>query len=340
MAMKFKAAIGNPPYQEHDGGAGESSRPLYNEFVKYLNTLGLPYYTMIMPSRWMAGGKGLDEFREQMLNDVRISELHDFLHPETVFPHTNNRGGVCYFLWDQQYNNETQLTNVVTHYNRHNIYPLRRPFRLEGLDIFIRNSRAFSILEKVQAVDKEHSISDYISAAKAFGLRTFFINDSRFKTSAQQCNQPVRCYGRAGKTGYVDRELITSHRNWIDAWKVFIPESNNIGTELPDNNQNAFVGAPGTVCTETFLVVGADLNLNEASARNLCSYLRTSFARFMLSLAKNSQHGTSKTYRFVPLQDFTHSWTDADLYKKYDLNPDEVAYINQMIKPMQADLPL
>ena len=334
MAMKFKAAIGNPPYQEHDGGAGESSRPLYNEFVKYLNTLGLPYYTMIMPSRWMAGGKGLDEFREQMLNDVRISELHDFLHPETVFPHTNNRGGVCYFLWDSQYDNEVQLTNVVTHYSRHNIYPLRRPFRIEGLDIFLRNSRAFSILEKVQAVDKEHSIADHISAAKAFGLRTFFINDSRFKTSAQQCKQPIRCYGRAGRTGYVDREYITSHRNWIDAWKVFIPESNNIGTELADDNQNAFVGAPGTVCTETYLVVGADMNLDETSACNLCSYLRTKFARFMLSLAKNSQHGTSKTYRFVPLQDFSYTWTDDDLYKKYDLSPGEVKYIDSIIKPM------
>ena len=339
MNMHFTAAIGNPPYQEHDGGAGESSRPLYNEFVSFLNSINLPYYVMIMPSRWMAGGKGLDDFRQQMLDDVRISELHDFLHPETVFPHTNNRGGVCYFLRDLNHDSSKQLTNVVTHYSKNESYQCHRPLKMEGIDIFLRDSKAFSILDKVQAKDKDKSLSDHISAAKAFGLRTFFINDSRFMASASQCKNPVRCFGRKGRVGYVERDIISSHRGWIDNWKVFVPESNNIGTELNDDNQNSFIGAPGSICTETFLVVGADLNLDETAAKNLCSYLRTRFARFMLSLAKNSQHGTSKTYRFVPVQDFTQSWTDADLYEKYGLSPEESSYINQMIKPMEPELP-
>jgi len=338
MNMHFTAAIGNPPYQEHDGGAGESSRPLYNEFVKFLNSINLPYYVMIMPSRWMAGGKNLDDFRKQMLDDVRISELHDFLHPETVFPHTNNRGGVCYFLRDLNHDSSKQLTNVVTHYSKKESYQCYRPLKMEGIDIFLRDSKAFSILDKVQAKDKDNSLSDHISAAKAFGLRTFFVNDSRFMANPSQCKDPVICYGRKGRAGYVERDIISSHRSWIDNWKVYVPESNNIGTELNDDNQNSFVGAPGTICTETFLVIGADLNLDEKAAKNLCSYLRTKFARFMLSLAKNSQHGTSKTYRFVPAQDFSRSWTDSELYKKYGLSPEEAAYINQAIRPMESEL--
>lgn len=333
MELQFTAAIGNPPYQEHDGGAGESSRPLYNKFVNALNGFGVPYYVIIMPSRWMTGGKNLDEFRNQMLNDICIRELHDFLHPEDVFPHTNNRGGVCYFLHDREYDNVKNLTKVVTHYSAKDSYSCRRPFKIANMDIFFRNSRAVSILEKVLA-SGDGFIEDYISAAKAFGLRTFFVSDPRFKGTPTECTTPVKCYGNRGRIGYVEREIITSHKQWIDTWKVFVPESNNIGTELRDDNQNSFVGAPQTVCTESFLVVGADLNLNEESARHLSDYLRTRFARFMLSLAKIGQHGTGSTYCFVPLQDFTRPWTDADLYTKYKLSPDEVKYVKSMIKPM------
>ena len=333
MELNFTAAIGNPPYQEHDGGAGESSRPLYNEFVNALNGCQLPYYVMIMPSRWMTGGKNLDGFRNQMLNDKCIRELHDFWHPEDVFPYTNNRGGVCYFLRDRKYDNIKNLVNVVTHYSNNDIYPCRRPFKMENMDIFFRNSRAVTILEKVFA-SGDGFLDDYISAAKAFGLRTFFVSDPRFKNTSSECSSPVKCYGNRGRVGYVERDFITSHKQWVDKWKVFVPESNNIGTELRDDNQNSFVGAPETVCTESFLVVGADLNLNEESAQHLSDYLRTRFARFMLSLAKIGQHGTSSTYCFVPLQDFNRSWTDADLFKKYDLSPDEVKYVESMIKPM------
>jgi len=135
-----------------------------------------------------------------------------------------------------------------------------------------------------------------------------------------------------------------SNKNWIDVWKVYVPESNNIGTELNDDNQNSFVGEPGTVCTETFLVVGAEISLDKTSSKNLSNYMRTSFARFMHSLAKISQHGTSKTYQFVPLQNFTENsdivWSkstkeiDRQLYAKYKLTKEEVEFIESMIKPM------
>ena len=202
------------------------------------------------------------------------------------------------------------------------------------MDIFVRYSKAIEIVSKA-VPEGTDTISNYVSAAKAFGYRTFFINDPNFRESPTGLSSPVKCYGRAGRVGYVEKNEVPSHTDWICRWKVFVPESNNIGTELSDDNQNAFVGEPGTICTETFLVIGAELELNEASAINLSNYLKTRFARFLLSLAKISQHGTAKTYRFVPLQDFSRPWTDEDLYAKYNLTADEIAFIEATIKPME-----
>ena len=332
--VKFDVIVGNPPYQVSDGGAQASARPIYNIFVTASKTMEPEYMTIIMPTRWYAGGKGLDDFRNDMLNDVTIQELHDFLHPEEVFPGTNNRGGICYLMWNKEYNNREQLVTVTTHEGEDRVSTSNRSLRFEDLDIFVRYSRAIDVVNKVINGGVE-VLSNYISAAKAFGFRTFFINDPRFRNDASGMASPVKCYGRSGKMGYVEKAEIPSHCEWIDKWKVFIPESNNIGTELNDDNQNAFVGEPNSICTETFLVVGADLNLTEESAQNLACYLKTKFARFLLSLAKISQHGTAKTYRFVPMQDFSKPWTDAELYAKYGLTDEEIAFIEATIKPME-----
>ena len=332
--MKFDTIIGNPPYQEEDGGAGASAKPIYNQFVNVSKEVGSTYLCIIMPSRWMAGGKGLDEFRNAMLNDKQIAELHDFMHPEDVFPNTNNRGGVCYFMRNANYDNTEHKVKVVTHYENYS-HSTHRALRTDNLDIFVRDSQAIGILDKIFYEGGVDTINNYISAAKAFGFRTFFIEDERFNNSADNLHDAIKCYGRAGKVGYVEREEVQSHSEWIDKWKVYVPESNNIGTELNDDNQNSFVGAPGTICTETYLVVGAELDLTQEEASNLSDYLRTRFARFLLSLAKISQHGTSKTYRFIPLQDFSKSWTDAELYAKYGLTAEEIDFIESKIKPME-----
>lgn len=343
--IKFEAVVGNPPYQEDDGGAQKSARPIYNYFVDMGKKLTSNYLSIIMPSRWYAGGKGLDEFRDEMLNDTHICVLHDYLHPEEVFPDTNNRGGVCYFGWKEFYDNNG-ATKVVTHEGNGKESVANRSLKTNNLDIFIRNSASIDVINKVFSQMQETlSIENYISAAKAFGFRTFFIKDPLFRKTTNGMNAPIKCYGRGNAVGYVECSEVKSHVEWIDAWKVFIPESNNIGTELNDDNQNAFVGMPNTICTETFLVVGAELGLNEASATNLCVYLKTKFARFLHSLAKISQHGTAKTYRFVPLQDFTDksdiNWSksvaeiDQQLYKKYNLTEEEIAFIESMIKPME-----
>lgn len=341
--MKFYTILGNPPYQEGDGGAGASAKPIYNQFVDVSHKINSTYLSVIMPSRWMAGGKGLDAFRINMLNDKHIAELHDFRHPEDVFPDTNNRGGVCYFMWNANYDNIAQKVKVVTHYEN-KAHVAHRPLKKKDLDIFVRDSQAINILDKVFKDKGIQTIDNYISAAKAFGFRTFFITDKRFKMSDEGLTDAIICYGRSGKIGYVERKEVQSHKEWIDKWKVYVPESNNIGTELNDDNQNSFVGAPGTICTETYLVVGAELNLTKMSAAHLSDYLRTKFSRFLLSLAKISQHGTSKTYRFIPLQDFTSKsdidWNkgiseiDQQLYAKYGLSEDEIAFIESMIKPM------
>ena len=332
--MRFDVIIGNPPYQEEDGGAGASAKPIYNQFVNVSKEIAPTYLCIIMPSRWMAGGKGLDEFRNAMLNDKHIAELHDFMHPEDVFPNTNNRGGVCYFVRNTNYDNTKHKVKVVTHYENHS-YVAQRPLKTDDLDIFVRDSQAISILDKIFKEENVDTINNYISAAKAFGFRTFFIEDNRFKNSADNLQDAIKCYGRAGKIGYVERTEVQSHPEWIDKWKVYVPESNNIGTELNDDNQNSFVGAPGTICTETYLVVGAELNLTQDEASHLSDYLRSRFARFLLSLAKISQHGTGKTYRFIPLQDFSKSWTDAELYAKYGLTAEEIDFIEAKIKPME-----
>ena len=333
--MKFSAIVGNPPYQEADGGASASSRPIYPYFVNIARELAPEYVSIIMPTRWFAGGKGLDDFRKSMLDDKHIRELHDCLHPEEIFPNTNNRGGICYFLWDSQYDNEAvSSVKVVTHNEGGKIVESNRPMRTRDLDIFIRNSAALSILDKVVPDGDTDVMSNHISPRRPYGLDGNFVKTDKFKVSDSGMSDPIKCYGKAKAIGYIERANIPNHAEWIDCWKVYMPYANNIGTELNDDNQNTFIGEPNSVCTETFVAVGLEDNLNKKQCNNLANYLRTKFARFLLSLSKISQHGTSKTYRFVPVVDFSEEWTDEKLYAKYNLTQEEIDLIESSIKPM------
>lgn len=333
--VKFSAIVGNPPYQEADGGASASSRPIYPYFVNIARELAPEYVSIIMPTRWFAGGKGLDDFRKSMLDDKHIRELHDCLHPEEIFPNTNNRGGICYFLWDSQYDNEAvSSVKVVTHNEGGKIVESNRPMRTRDLDIFIRNSAALSILDKVVPDGDTDVMSNHISPRRPYGLDGNFVKTDKFKVSDSGMSDPIKCYGKAKAIGYIERANIPNHAEWIDCWKVYMPYANNIGTELNDDNQNTFIGEPNSVCTETFVAVGLEDNLNKKQCNNLANYLRTKFARFLLSLSKISQHGTSKTYRFVPVVDFSEEWTDEKLYAKYNLTQEEIDLIESSIKPM------
>ncbi len=342
--MEFDAIVGNPPYQEMDGGAQASANPIYNKFVIAAEKTKPNYVSMIMPSRWYAGGKGLDEFRDRMLNDICLQVLHDFLNPDELFPNTNIRGGLCYFLWNKNYDNSKDLTHVITHSGKQIISDSMRPMKIEGAEIFIRNVEAISIIKKVSEISRE-SFEKHVSSLRPFGLRGYFAKDSNCKASTKGMKDPVGIYIKGQKLCFVEKAFVPSHKERINDWKVFASRANNIGTELSDDNLNPFIGRPNEICTESYMVLSVGLNLNESSAKNLCKYFTTKFARFMHSLAKASQDATAKTYRFVPLQDFTSNsdidWSqsipeiDKQLYRKYGLSEEEIAFIEKMIKPME-----
>ncbi|MBQ9762862.1 MAG: Eco57I restriction-modification methylase domain-containing protein [Phascolarctobacterium sp.] len=332
--MKFDVIIGNPPYQLSDGGAQASASPLYHHFVNKAKKLSPEkYLIMIIPARWYAGGKGLDYFRDEMLEDIHIKELHDFPVTDDCFPGVNIRGGVCYFLWDKHYDNRKSLTKVVTHNKNKEVLSIR-PLKYDGMDIFIRSSIAFNVLEKVKLYSNDNMLDKYVSPRKPFGLSTDFTRTIDFYENRNRLKHPLVCYGKGFQVGYVEESLIKVHKEWVPTWKIMTSRANNIGTELNDDNLNTYVAKPGEICTESYLLIGVGLDLDEETCKNLAAYLKTKFARFCHSLAKSSQDATAKTYRFIPLQDFTKPWTDEELYKKYNLTDDEIAFIESMIKPM------
>jgi len=324
--MKFNAIVGNPPYMEMDGGAQASAKPIYNEFVDIAKKIEPEYISMIMPSRWYSGGRGLDDFRDSMLNDKRIALLHDFLNPDQVFPKTNIRGGLCYFLWDSNYDNDISLTKVYTHRESEDTVSVLRSLKTDNSSTFVRHNEAVEIIDKINSEGNFKSMAEFISPLRPFGFRGYFTNDEKFRSNSDGLNSPVICYGKGKSIGYVERSEVSVRKTWIDKFKVFTPRANNIGTELNDDNLNSFIGDPGTICTESYLVIGVDLKLDKESAKNLSKYLKTKFLRFMHSMAKASQDATSKTYKFVPLQAFTENsdinWSksipeiDQQLYKK------------------------
>jgi hypothetical protein len=254
------------------------------------------YLVMVTPSRWFAGGRGLNEFRDQMLNDTHISELHDFLKPELIFQNINLRGGICYFLWDKAYDNTKELTKVFTY--KDDLLPKMnsRSLKTEDSDILIRHSIAIDMINKISSHSEFESFENHISSLRPFGFRGYFSKDEKFRETNKGLKDPVICYGKGKKIGYIERDEITKNTEWIDKFKVYTPRANNIGTELNDDNLNTFVGSPKTICTESYIVVGVDLKLNKNSATNLCKYFTTKFARFQHSVGKASQDATSKTY--------------------------------------------
>ena len=340
--VNFGAVVGNPPYQISDGGAQASAKPIYQHFVLVGKKITTKFSCFITPTRWFAGGKGLDEFRDFMLEDKTIKELHDFLTPEDVFPNTNNRGGVCYFVSDMSETNN--IVNIVTHKNNKKISEVYRPLRTNDIDIFIRDNIGIKIIDKIKNKGCICFLDKIISPRKPFGLDGDFVNRSDFKEKKTSISYPIKCYGKGQKIGFIEKRTIIKNTKWIDTWKVYTPYANNIGTELNDDNQNCFVGEPNSVCTETFLLIGTENDLTEVSANNLSFYLKTKFSRFLLSLAKISQHGTKQTYKFVPLQNFTSNsdidWTktidqiDEQLFNKYDFSTEEREHIKKSIKDM------
>ena len=328
LNMKFDVIISNPPYQLSDGGAQASAMPIYNKFVEQAKKLKPRYLSMIIPARWYAGGKGLDGFRSDMLTDNRLRIIHDFVDASDCFTGVEIKGGVCYFLWDRDNTGECLIH---THKGTQITSTMQRPLLENNCDTFIRYNEAISILRKV--LDKnEQSFADTVFSAKTFGYRTYFTDfDIKDESVVKYNNDLILLYANHSK-GYMYRKSFESGREYLDSWKVFIPEAVGSGN-METDELKPILGAPKTACTETYIMNGP--YRNETEATNAISYIRTKFFHFMLGLKKNTQHTTKSVYQFVPMQDFSKSWTDEELYAKYGLTQEEIDFIESMIRPME-----
>jgi len=319
--MKFDVIIGNPPYQLSDGGFGRSASPIYQEFVHQAKKLQPRYLTMIIPSRWFGGGKGLDNFRKEMLQDTRIRKIVDFEDSTEIFPGVDVAGGICYFLWDRDNKGLCEITNKY----KGTDFIIER--KLDEFEIFIRQSQAVSIVRKVMS-KKEKKMNELVSAYKPFGLRTFV---------KPQSSGDIVLYWQKG-TGPYNRKDITVGVDMIDKWKVISSRSGHEHAGNPGIDgmrrviSRTAILPPGTICTETYLVIGCFST--EEEAKNLLAYMRTRFFRFLMSLLMYSHGITKDTYSFIPVLDMNFKVTDTELYKRYELSQTEIEYIESRIRPM------
>ena len=333
--MKFDVIVGNPPYQLNDGGNAASAIPIYHKFIIQAKKLNPRFLSMIIPSRWFTGGRGLDDFRSEMLHDDRIRVIHDYANASDCFPGVEIKGGICYFLWARDNRGDCK---VVTHKGQIEAESTR-PLLEKGLEIFIRNSESISILKKVQK-QKARSFSEIVSANDPFGFDVREENSYRrvkptYSTTKTRNSVDFYYNGwRKQGLGYVEKKNIRKGLELLNAHKLLVPMIWGSGDSTTDRVK-PFLVEQNSCSTETYLVIGPFDNAKQAE--NAVSYMRTKFFHIMISLVKNTQHAPKKVYTFVPLQDFNEAWTDEKLYKKYGLTKDEISFIESMVRPMELE---
>lgn len=339
--MKFKAIVGNPPYQVMDGGGnGAAAVPIYNKFVEIAKSISPDYISLIMPAKWYGGGRGLDEFRENMLNETHIETIFDYPNPKEIFPTANISGGVCYFRWHKGYNShEVTFENVISG-NRVSARRVLNEFI--PYDIFPRYNEATSIIHKVLRSANYMPLSKIIAPYKPFGLRTY---ERGFEVRREDSDLVLHT---SKGIGYVERNSVTASVDYVNAYNVITGKalSGHLG-ETDENGQvkvlaTTKVIAPNEVCTESYIAIGKfDTNIE---ANNAYKYLCTKFSRFLLLQALPTLDIRKERFIFVPMQNFTTSsdidWSkcmeeiDCQLYAKYNLSNEEIAFVESMIKPM------
>ena len=322
--MKFDVIIGNPPYQLSDGGFGRSASPIYQKFVQQAKKLNPRYLTMIIPSRWFGGGKGLDDFREEMLNDPHIRKIVDFEDANEVFPGVDIAGGISYFLWARDSAGPCEIANM------HGGTSVVSTRPLNEFETFIRHSQAVPIIRKVMAT-RENRMSGQVTARKPFGLAT---------SVRPQESGDIILRWQNGEGPY-NRAEITTGVDMIDRWKVITSYVgyDHAGNPGKDGRRRVFskidILPPGTICTETYLVAGS--YADEKQALNLVGYMKTRFFRFLVAQFMYSHHITRESYSLVPILDMTQQWSDEKLYERYELDREEIAFIESKIRPMEAN---
>ena len=323
--MKFDVIIGNLPYQLEIGIEKDNySIPLYHKFVEQAKKLCPKYLTMIIPSRWFAGGRGLDDFRKDMLSDNRLKVIVDY--PDATECFTNGidlSGGVCYFLWDKDYHGNCRVSSIQNGKEKSTMF---RPLLENNCDTFIRFNEAVPILHKIQSF-KEKSFSQYVSPQTPFGIISSF---SKYQDVPFQGSVELLCV--KGKK-YIDKAYVTKNKQWIGSYKIYISKSYGERGAYPYRFlAKPMIGYPESCCTQTYLMLGP-FN-DEKECKNVISYIHTRFFRFCVMLKKNTQDAMRNVYSLVPLQDFSHPWTDEMLYQKYGLTDEEIAFVESMIRPM------
>ena len=314
--MKFGtlAVVGNPPYQIADGGNARSAKPLYHRFVEsVIDSLNPVYFSFIIPSRWMIGGKGLDQFRERMMNDPHMAVIVDDMSCNGIFPTVDIAGGVDYFMWSKTHNGKCKFNGVERMLNEE--------------DIIIRENESRSILAKVKSFTSRY-VGMLVSASKPYGFRA--------DASITQSGIPCWFKQSIGKV-FVDPSIVKDPRGDIGKWKVLVPRAPIAGqTDFTKpigffTNKSIIIAAPNEVCTETYIV--ANSFDKKSDADNFVTYMKSKFFRFMLRMRVVSQDVTRDCYNWVPdVEDYTAPWTDKELYKKFNLTRQEIAYIESKIK--------
>lgn len=338
--MNFTAIVGNPPYQEADGGAKASSKPLYNIFVEFSEKLKPTYLSLIMPSRWMTGGKGLDNFRIKMINDKEFEILHDYYNARECFSNVEIKGGICYFLWHR---NSDSKCKIISHKQDGTIEKSIRYLKESDENIFIRDTNLISIKDKIN----NPNFIDIVSSRKPYGLAgdLFFKGTVKYNLPeifSEKGNNKYTIVGLDEKNKrtkmYAPSDYPFPRKDMIDKYKLFVPRNYGNGT-LGESPSNIIIAKPNEVCTETFIQIGPFNTLIEA--QNCLIYMKTKFFRILVGIQKHDQGASKSIYKFVPNQKFSNDsdiqWTDDienidyQLYRKYNLNDDEIKYIEDSV---------
>lgn len=318
--MKFDVIVGNPPYQLSTAGSdnGAQAKPLYHLFVQQAKKMKPRYLSMIIPSRWFSGGWGLDQFREDMITDRSIVSLHDFPNASDCFPGVEIKGGVCYFLWNNDYSGETEFA---THDANEIVSISKRSLKEDGCDIVIRYNDAISMLHKVRSLN-ETTFDTIVSTKKPFGFTT------NYKGSPRPFKGAIKLYGNR-RVEYVKQDDVTRRLDIVERHKLIIPKAMGSGNSKTDLIKPLYC-EPNACCTETYLLAGPFNSKTECE--NVKSYVNTKFFHLLVTLQKNTQDCMKRVYTFVPIQDFSQRWTDENLYKKYGFTEDEIAFIEAMVR--------
>lgn len=330
--MKFDVIISNPPYQLNDGGSGTgiSAKPIYHYFVNQAKKLKPRYMTMIIPSRWFAGGKGLDEFRDTMLNDKRIRKIVDYMSSKDCFPGVNIAGGVNYFLWDKEYSGKCTICNCA---NGEETVISERD--LDEFDVFIRDNRAISIIHKFLE-SKDKALANHTYTRNPFG----FVSKERGQENPIPGKDCLKLISSGG-IGYVARSSVLKNREEVDKYKVtigkIVPSNGEVDTD-PRNGYKVTTSSrillPGEIHTESYLMLHAFDTMEEA--QNFADYMALKFPRFMMKHTLSSMNISTANFKFVPFLDFQKSWTDEELYERYGLSTEEIAYVEALIRPFEG----